>query len=39
MEKKKDTAVEHTTAARFWKRVWILLSNPFLYLLKGKIRW
>ena len=27
------------TRAKWYERIWVLLSNPFLYLFKGKIRY
>jgi len=27
------------TKIKFLKRIWILISNPFLYIFTGQIRW
>lgn len=31
--------IQLTSTVSFWTRVWCLVSNPFLYLFAGKLRW
>lgn len=32
-------ALEAYSVRPWWHRLWILVSNPFLYVFTGKIRW
>lgn len=35
----QESAINMTTPVKFWKRLWYIISNPFLYIFKGKRRW
>ena len=40
MKKPPIGDVEHRSKSTKWyHRLWILLSNPFTYIFKGRIRW
>ena len=36
---KKQTGILIVTDNKFLKRIWFLLSNPFRYIFRGKIRY
>ena len=35
---KEDVALRIETKTKWYKRLWYLISNPFLYAFKGKYR-